>query len=230
MTTPTLYSYCLRIDDGAAPNPFWDTLTLAICKPVIRRVAEVGDWIVGTGSRNSPVGDTSGHVIYAMRVDEKITMAEYDEFTLRHLPNKIPDWTSRDHRRRLGDSIYDSSSGISPELRPASHDEENMATDLGGQYVLLSQRWYYFGRSSVPLPSRLQAIVKQGQGHKSQANAAYVKPFLKWIATVGMSPNTIHDQPQLDVFADDQARSTCAGERREEARREESFARHHGAH
>ena len=40
-----LYSYCLPYDDGAAPNPFWGTCTLVICKPAIRRTARVGDWI-----------------------------------------------------------------------------------------------------------------------------------------------------------------------------------------
>lgn len=44
-----LFSYCIPVDDGAAPNPFWGVCTLAICKPAIRRVAEVGDWIAGVG-------------------------------------------------------------------------------------------------------------------------------------------------------------------------------------
>ena len=30
-----LYTYCIPYDSGAAPNPFWETCTLAICKPVI---------------------------------------------------------------------------------------------------------------------------------------------------------------------------------------------------
>ena len=50
---PTLFTYCIPIDDGAAPNPYWGICTLVICKPVIRRVANVGDWVVGIGSKNS---------------------------------------------------------------------------------------------------------------------------------------------------------------------------------
>ena len=60
-----LYSYCLKHDRGAAPNPFWGVCTLVICKPVIRRTADVGDWVVGFGSKNSPIGDVSGKVVYA---------------------------------------------------------------------------------------------------------------------------------------------------------------------
>jgi hypothetical protein len=102
-----LFSYCLRYDDGAAPNPFWGVCSLAICKPAIRRVAEVGDWIVGTGSATSPIGNIGGDVVYAMRVDEILTMAQYDAFTLAELPKKIPASSSNDPRRLVGDSIYD---------------------------------------------------------------------------------------------------------------------------
>lgn len=47
-----LFSYCIPVDDGAAPNPFWGVCTLTICKSKIRRVAEIGDWVVGVGSVN----------------------------------------------------------------------------------------------------------------------------------------------------------------------------------
>ena len=45
----SIYSYVLRIDDGAAPNPFWEICTLTICKPVIRRNAEY--WRLGHRNR-----------------------------------------------------------------------------------------------------------------------------------------------------------------------------------
>lgn len=42
---PYLFSYILKIDDGAAPNPFWGQCTLTICKPKIRKTADNGDWL-----------------------------------------------------------------------------------------------------------------------------------------------------------------------------------------
>ena len=66
---------------AAAPNPFWGICTLVICRPGIRRAAKAGDWIVGTGSSNSPIGDISDRMVYAMRVSQKITMQEYDTCT-----------------------------------------------------------------------------------------------------------------------------------------------------
>jgi hypothetical protein len=34
-------------DTGFAPNPFHDFLTLATCKPDIRKKAQIGDWVLG---------------------------------------------------------------------------------------------------------------------------------------------------------------------------------------
>jgi len=66
----------LRVDSGAAPNPFWGVCTLVICKPAIRRAAQVGDWVVGAGSGHSRIGDIRGKVVYTMQVTCKMTMAE----------------------------------------------------------------------------------------------------------------------------------------------------------
>lgn len=76
-----LYSYVLRVDDGAAPNPYWGTCTLTICKPDIRRCAQVGDWIVGTGSKNVRLKDGnkydfSDDVVYAMKVTDYSSEAD----------------------------------------------------------------------------------------------------------------------------------------------------------
>jgi Nucleotide modification associated domain 2 len=180
---PTLFSYCIPYDDGAAPNPFWGLCTLAICKPIIRRVAKEGDWIVGTGSVNSPIRDISGKVVYAMRVTGKMTMRGYDQFTSSELPNKIPQMDHTDPRRWYGDSIYDFST-FPPPLRPSVHGEGNRSTDLHGSFVLLSDHFFYFGDQPIALPEALLGIVKQGQGHRSDKNAEYVDAFVDWIESL----------------------------------------------
>jgi hypothetical protein len=117
-----LYSYVLRYDDGAAPNPFWEICTLTICKPAIRRTAEIGDWVIGTGSKNSKINDgntydLSDSVVYAMKITDKKSLADYDQFCREKLQNKIPNWFDRDWRKRMGDCIYDFSNGIEPTTR-----------------------------------------------------------------------------------------------------------------
>jgi hypothetical protein len=216
---PVLYTYCIPFDDGAAPNPFWGTCTLAICKPVIRRVARVGDWIVGTGSRESPMGDTSGQLVYAMKVTDIMSMSAYDHWTHRQLPAKVPAWRSRDHRRRLGDSIYDFS--VDPlRQRRGVHGQENLATDLSGHNVLLSNEFYYFGDHAIALPNHLLPIVKQGQGHRSSSNQPFVSEFSSWLGGLLVAPG-VHGQPQLDLFKDADSPRSCAIARSVESEQDE---------
>lgn len=211
-----LYSYCIPYDDGAAPNPFWGTCTLAICKPVIRRTAHLGDWVVGTGSVNT---NTAGRVVYAMEVTATRSMADYDAWTQRQLQRKVPDWSSRDHRRRLGDSIYDFSV-TPPRQRRGVHDPGNVEVDLGGKNVLISDHFYYFGDHAVALPPELLAIVKQGQGHRSWSNEAYADTFVRWIEGLGLQPG-VHGRPQLNLFRDDRTAAACAYGRRTDGQEDE---------
>jgi hypothetical protein len=106
-----LYSYVLRVDRGAAPNPFWGVCTLTICKPVIRRNAEVGDWIIGTGAKNtrlkSGIKDFVDSVVYAMKVTDIKILKDYDKYCRQQLRNKIPDTLAVDWRLHMGDCIYE---------------------------------------------------------------------------------------------------------------------------
>ena len=192
-----LYSYCLRYDDGAAPNPYWDLCTLVICKPAIRRAAEIGDWLVGLGSANSPMGDVSNSVVYAMQITDKMTMLDYDLFCTSRKRDKIPNFRSPDYRRRMGDCIYDYSMGDPPKLRWGIHREENRERDLSGKYALLSEHFYYFGDRPVQLPVDLYPVIHATQGHKSDANQPYVAPFIEWIDSLGFRSNKLYGEPQL---------------------------------
>lgn len=208
-----LFTYVIPIDDGAAPNPFWGVCTLAICKPRIRAVASVGDWVAGVGSKHAPQGDLSGKLVYAMRVTEKLSMEEYDAYCQRRLRRKIPDWQSSDWRRRLGDSIYDFSHDP-PRTRDGVHDESQRDRDLSGQNVLLSRDFLYLGDQPIDLPSHLQPICRLTQGHRSIANEPFVRPFLKWLADLDHERNCAIGMPQMRLFDDlagETAESSCKG-------------------
>lgn len=212
-----LYSYCIPYDDGAAPNPFWGTCTLVICKPAIRRTAAVGDWIVGTGSQHAHVDrrttrDLRGRMVYAMRITKKMTMQEYDAHVREHLPNKLPRWTDAERRRRLGDALYDYS-GAKVVQRPGVHNSGNVTTDLSGNFALLSEHFHYFGANAIELPDEVRAIAQNRQGHRVTLNAPYQATFLDWIAT---KPLGINGEPLMDIFADEDATTWCAGCRKQE--------------
>jgi hypothetical protein len=188
---PRLFSYCIPFDDGAAPNPFWGVCTLNICKPVIRRNAKKGDWIVGTGSKKFGF---ENKVVYAMEITETLTMLQYYNYCKAELPKKIPNWRSRCYKERIGDCIYDFS--IEPAgILKSVHNEANRQRDLGGLFTLLSDHFYYFGDKPESLPEHLLQIVKQGQGHKSTANQPYFYEFVDWIVTQKKAKNKIYSEP-----------------------------------
>jgi hypothetical protein len=167
---PRLFTYTIPIDDGAAPNPFGGLCTLAICKPGIRRVAKEGDWIAGLGSRKAPSGDLSNRLVYAMRIEEVLTLQEYDRQALTRWPQRIPNVHSTELWERLGDCIYDFSNGKPLQPRPSVHGPLNVKTDLSGENVLISRYFYYWGSKAIELPQCLMQICHQTQGHKSDSN------------------------------------------------------------
>jgi len=138
------------------------------------------------------VGDTSGRTIYAMRVSEKLTMAEYDQRCRAKLRVKLPDPHSEEPQEWAGDAVWDFLVSP-PRPRRSTHDEGNRKTDLGGEYALLSDQFFYFGKAAQMLPDHLLGLVKQGPGHRAQANAALLKPFLAWIER--QKPG-VHGEPQ----------------------------------
>lgn len=195
-----LYSYVLRIDDGAAPNPFWGTCTLTICKPAIRRTAQIGDWVIGTGSKNTQLkdgvkADFSDSIVYAMKVTDKKSLSEYDTHCRQHLQNKIPNWRTTDWRLRMGDCIYDYSGGQEPTMRKGVHNEQNKQRDLSGHNALLSDHFYYFGEAAIPLPTELLPIIKRNQGHRVITQADLITKFENWIKQ--FKRNKIYADPQL---------------------------------
>ena len=86
-----LFTYIIVHDTGFAPNPFWRYCTLACCKPVIRRTAAKGDWIVGISPKNS-----GNRLIYAMKVTEELSA--WPEASSRRR-----EWVSRREARRRVD-------------------------------------------------------------------------------------------------------------------------------
>ena len=99
-----VYSYVVEHDNGYGPNPYFRFCTLCGCKfeggKNIVQLAKVGDWVIGTGGKSKR---SAGHgkLVYAMRVDEKLTRWEY--FTDSRFERKKPVKTGT-HRQTRGDN------------------------------------------------------------------------------------------------------------------------------
>lgn len=98
-----VYSYVVRNDRGLIPNPFWDYCTIAIGQPLIRQIAEVGDWVVGLKEISEKLVDHM--LLFAMQITEKITYDDY--WSNPRFQIKRPDFSVEEEIFRVGDNIYE---------------------------------------------------------------------------------------------------------------------------
>lgn len=145
-----LYIYVVDRDFGFAPNPFHGFCTLATCKPRIRGSAKLGDWIMGVGGRRLKA---TGKCIYLMKVTEIITFKEYwaDSRFICKKPVR-----NGSKVMMVGDNIYHQEPGGDNWIQEDSHHSladglpnlENIKKDTSSINVVISQHFYYFGKSA----------------------------------------------------------------------------------
>jgi len=196
-----VYSYILASDGGFAPNPFWGYCTLACCKPMIRRTASVGDWIVGLTPKA-----LDHRIAYAMKVSEKITMADY--WRDKRFREKRPKMRRKDVVFRCGDNIYKPISGDKFHQKHSMHsnkdgseDAQQKKKDLGGEYVLVSEIFSYFGAKAKKLPDEFSEIITR-RGHRrficdnTATDKGHYRMVLKLIKHLEKLPKGIHGNPR----------------------------------
>jgi len=167
---PKLFSYVVEHDGGHAPNPYFGLCTLCRCKfressdkpKNLVEKAKLSDWVIGTGGANLNRSSGHGTLIYAMRVDEKLTRQQY--FLDRRFGKKKRR-TNGTYEQKQGDNMF-----------PANRFERRE------QSVLISRRFYYFGRNAIHIPkNKFPRLEKSGPGFKSNFGDAYMARFLKWL-------------------------------------------------
>lgn len=168
-----LSAYIVRVDSGFSPNPFGRRCTLACCKPNIRRNADPGDIIVGSGSVRSGL---RGRLIYAMRVAEVLPFQAYWE----RYPSKRP--SPRTPVSRRGDNIWHLEPGAWRGVRDALHNEQNRARDLRGVNALIAKDFYYFGRDAIVVPDAFASMLATTQGHRNTHDGALINRFWEWLS------------------------------------------------
>ena len=162
-----LFSYKIHHDYGLAPNPFHGYCSLAVCKSQIRnnRRLKIGDWVIGTGSENL---ENIHQLIFAMRVEEKITFNEYwlDKRFIKKKPI-----VNGSLVQMYGDNFYHQDSNSKEWIQENSAHSltknepniDHLKRDIGGEFVLLSQEFYYFGNESPVIPQELREICCRGR-------------------------------------------------------------------
>ena len=190
-----LHSYVVARDYGFAPNPFFGICTLATCKPKIRAKAELGDWVMGTGSRQNL---RERHVVYAMRVTETLTFERYwsdPRFQLKKANLR------GSKKQAFGDNIYSRDRAGRRWCQVNSHhsladgrpNPLNVAADTSANRVLVSSDFVYWGGQGPKLPNRFldygadHRSVCAGRGHKNNFPIRLIEDLIDWIRSFGQS-------------------------------------------
>lgn len=188
---PVLHSYIVAYDSGFAPNPFNGYCTLATCKPDIRKCAEIGDWIIGTGSNKVGVR-RGGFLVYAMKVQESLSFSDYwnDPRFSRKKPNMLGSY-----RMACGDNIYYPTDGGGWHQQNSYHSRadgtpypKHINRDTSVDRVLISEDFVYFGAEGPRIPDELKAarIVLAGRGRRKVTDTDTIAAFEAWLDELGV--------------------------------------------
>lgn len=179
-----VFSYIISRDYGFAPNPFYGLCTLADCKPVIRRVANVGDIVVGT----SPLA-AGRNLVFVMRVTEKMPFEAY--WSDPRFEKKKPKFSGC-IRDAYGDNIYEQLPDGNFRQHRSHHSHPDGSTNLYNRIkdtstnaVLVSSDYAYWGSSGPPVPAQLTNfhgidLRAPTQGHLSRFPPDFVDTVAEW--------------------------------------------------
>ncbi len=149
-----VHTYVIAVDAGSAPNYEPPCVTLAVCKPRIRRKAAAGDLVVAFAGKE--VNRYEPHtVVWAGIVREKLTFAQYWED--KRFRNKRPD------RSKHPDNFYKPVGGALVWVNNDVHEREATLHDTGGQFVLTFFPAWRFGAHGPLLPTEFGLRMTAGR-------------------------------------------------------------------
>ena len=174
----------VRRDFGFAPNPFFSVCTLATCKPSIRRYAQIGDWVVGTGSAKN---SKTGYLVFAMKVTN---MLSYNDYWIHpEFQNKKPNLRGS-IKQAYGDNIYHKNRSWHQADSHHSHEDgspnhSNIDNDTQTDRMLISEHYVYFGGDGPLIPSRFRNYkgidICATRGYKNKFQTNLISDFIDWI-------------------------------------------------
>lgn len=169
---------------GFAPNPFGPYCTLACCKPRIRKYANVGEYVIGTGSAKR---NMQGRLIFWMKISE---ITDFDHYWIDpRFQHKKP-YMRGSRRQRFGDNVYHRKPGSRVFTQEdsfhslpggkVSRNDRNRDTGLTHR-VLIAEEFTYWGSKAPKIPGSLKDFVLPGVGWKVHFEEKRVRAFLNWM-------------------------------------------------
>lgn len=165
-----LYVYKLVADNGGAPCVWRGLLSLALCKPKIRKKAEKGDIVFGFGGKNY-----EERLIYIAKVTAKLSDGGY--YRQLHYANRP-------------DCIYRSINGKAQRKKQARYHKKSdeRRKDVGMRFgnadVLLSRDFRYFRRRGTAgykpgFPAIAKLVEGLKRGHRVNHSAELRRELLE---------------------------------------------------
>ena len=149
-----VHTYVIAIDAGSAPNYDPPFVTLAVCKPRIRRKANVGELVFAFAGKG--VNPMEPHaVVWAGVISEKLTFEQY--WNDKRFAGKKPS------RTRLPDNFYRPTDGGLLWVENPIHGPESAQHDTNGVYVLALAPSWRFGANGPALPAEFGLRMTNGR-------------------------------------------------------------------
>lgn len=168
------YIYKLTVDNGSAPcapkptNPSSPALlSLAICKPWIRKAAAPGDRIIGiTGKTIAKAqGYPINSIVYAAVVDRVVTTKDYSTAENDYRSDSIYTFNEA-----TGEYVREGSATVHLEPGYIDNDLGTKSNGYDRARVILSHDFRYFGKTAVRISDEFPQLLKLsnalGIGHR----------------------------------------------------------------
>jgi hypothetical protein len=180
-----IWRYILKVDAGMAPCPQEGRLSLCCCKPVIRRYATEGDWVIGL----VPKGLALGKVAWAGRVSKSMPLGDYQL--------KFPKRRDAIYRRvetRL-DGVEVLIPAPQPERPDYHQDDLSRARDQRGLNALLFDPFWYWGGDGVWAPPEIAEMAHYHPGQSAKnSTLARIEQLEVWLRS--MREPGVHGEPR----------------------------------
>jgi hypothetical protein len=176
-----IWRYVLADDNGMAPCAEDGVLSLCCCKPMIRRSAKVGEWVIGF----VPQSLGRGRVAWVGQVSAVIPMGEYEQ---RYSGRQ-------DAIYRLAGHGPDGREILTP-LREDYHASERSRTrDRNGKNALIFEPFWYWGGDGVAASEEIAGLAHYYIGQTARNSCPEMVAALKnWVRS--MSPPGVHGKPR----------------------------------
>lgn len=207
----TLFTYKVRYDRGSAPNPYHGFCTLGICKAPIRRIAKENDVIMGFALKS----ENEKRIVYCMIIDKSLPWQDYFNYCKdEKIEGKIPQ-----HSHDQGDCIWhipgrDKDSALESHSGHSGHAAYHDDVEYG-KNVLVSRRFWYFGRGNkynICIPDGLLKPVARGfrsHSNNRESREKFEEFFCNELISNNISEPGRYGDPALPPNIPDQPKARC---------------------